>query len=37
MYYLELHLTNGKIVRLPEPYYLYQDAYRASLKRISVF
>ena len=33
MYYLELHYTNGKIVRLPEPYYLWQEANRAALAR----
>ena len=35
MYYLELHFTNGTSVRLPEPYILWQEAYAASLKRIS--
>ncbi|MBQ8677589.1 MAG: hypothetical protein IJ529_03885 [Alphaproteobacteria bacterium] len=26
MYYIELRYTNGEIVRLPEPYLLWQDA-----------
>ena len=34
MYYLELRYTNGKIVRLPEPYFMWQEAYVASLKRV---
>lgn len=29
MYFIELHYTNGKIVRLPEPYILWQEANRA--------
>lgn len=33
MYYLELRYTNGQVVRLPEPYFLWQEAYTASLKR----
>lgn len=26
MWFLELHYTNGKVVRLPEPYYMWADA-----------
>ena len=33
MYYLELRYTNGQVVRLPEPYFLWQEAYTESLKR----
>ena len=33
MYYLELHYTNGKVVRLPEPYILWSEAQEASIKR----
>ncbi len=33
MYYIELHYTNGETVRLPEPYVLYMEAYRAMLER----
>ena len=29
MYYIELRYTNGEIVRLPEPYLLWQDAKQA--------
>lgn len=35
MYFIELRYTNGKIIRLPEPYFLWQEAYRASLQFIS--
>ena len=34
MYYLELRYTNGKVIRLPEPYFMWQEAYTASLKRV---
>ena len=34
MYYLELRYTNGKVIRLPEPYFMWQEAYAASLKRV---
>lgn len=33
MYFIELHYTNGNVVRLPEPYILWQDANRAVLAR----
>ncbi len=33
MYFIELRYTNGKTVRLPEPYILWQDANRAVLAR----
>lgn len=35
MYFIELRYTNGKEVRLPEPYLLWQEAYRVSMKFIS--
>ena len=34
MYYLELRYTNGKVIRLPEPYFLWQEANRAALQRV---
>lgn len=34
MYYLELHYTNGTVIRLPEPYFLWQEANRAALQRV---
>jgi hypothetical protein len=33
MYFIELHYTNGNVVRLPEPYILWQDANRAILDK----
>lgn len=37
MWFLELHYTNGKVIRLPEPYYLWMDAERARGKIMSPF
>ena len=37
MYFLELHYTNGKVVRLPEPYYMWMDADRARDKLMSPY
>lgn len=31
MYFIELRYTNGKSVKLPNPFVLYQDAYREVL------
>lgn len=33
MYFIELRYTNGKSVRLPEAYILWQDANRAILDK----
>lgn len=33
MYFIELHYTNGNVVRLPEPYILWQDANRVILDK----
>lgn len=33
MYIIELRYTNGKTVRLPEPYFLWQQANKALLER----
>ena len=33
MYFIELRYTNGNVVRLPEPYILWQDANRAVLNK----
>jgi len=35
MYFIELRYTNGKVVRLPEPYFLWQQANKALLERYS--
>lgn len=32
MYFLELHYTNGKVIRLPEPYILWAEAQEAAIK-----
>ena len=34
MYYLELHYTNGKVIRLPEPYFMWFEANRAAQQRV---
>ncbi len=33
MYFIELHYTNGNVVRLPEPYILWQEANLAILDK----
>lgn len=33
MYFIELRYTNGKTVRLPEPYISWQEAYKILLDR----
>lgn len=33
MYFIELRYTNGQVIRLPEPYFLWQQANQAILDK----
>lgn len=35
MYFIELRFTNGKILRLPEPYILWMEAHREVISKYS--